>query len=191
MLFFGAVLQPLARFLTLLFRETYKLGPHRLTSSVFFRYYEPQWFQIAKTRHKISFIDVISRVFPSEFQQIYIYFRSGGFRLPLKICQIVTGLSISRFFFILFLAGFWSLAQLCERPTDEQRFAQCTLVHSIGSSSVHCQCTTRQPQYGVHCTVQITVHTVREYSGSRHCGSKWPKPAKNKFTWCDFTNFSK
>ena len=24
-----------------------------------------------------------------------------------------------------------------------------------------------------------------------HSGFKWIKPAKNKFTWCDFTNFSK
>ena len=23
-----------------------------------------------------------------------------------------------------------------------------------------------------------------------HCSSKWLKPAKNKLTWCDFTNFS-
>ena len=36
----AAARQALARFLTLLFRETYKLGPHRLTSSMFFRYYE-------------------------------------------------------------------------------------------------------------------------------------------------------
>ena len=37
-----------------------------------------QWFLMAKIRHKISSFDVISRVFPSKFQQIYNYFRFRG-----------------------------------------------------------------------------------------------------------------
>ena len=40
--------------------------------------YSTQWLQIAKTHHKIISFDVISRVFPSNFQQIYNYFRFRG-----------------------------------------------------------------------------------------------------------------
>ena len=36
--------------------------------------YSAQWFHIVKTRHKISSLVVISRVFPNKFLQIYIYF---------------------------------------------------------------------------------------------------------------------
>ena len=32
--------------------------------------------------------------------------------------------------------------------------------------------------------------TVRITASSMHSGSKWLKPAKNDFTWCDFTNYS-
>ena len=32
--------------------------------------------------------------------------------------------------------------------------------------------------------------TVRVTASSMHSGSKWLKPAKNDFTWCDFTNYS-
>ena len=65
-------------------------------------YYVAQWFQILKTSHKISSFDVISRVFPSKFQQIYIYFHIWRMGSLLKVCQTVTGismvLSISRIF---------------------------------------------------------------------------------------------
>ena len=66
------------------------------------RRHSSQRLQIAKTRQKISSLDVISRVFPSKFQQIYIYFRFRRVSFILKICQTVAdlkyGLSISRIF---------------------------------------------------------------------------------------------
>ena len=57
-----------------------------------------QWFQIAKTRHTISSLDVISRVFPSKFQQIYICFLFRGWVLYSKFVKTVTGVSIVRQF---------------------------------------------------------------------------------------------
>ena len=70
-----------------------------------------QWFHIAKTRHKINSLDVISRVFPNKLLQIYVYFRFWRMSFTLKNCQTVAGISmygssISRFFLIYFLAGF-------------------------------------------------------------------------------------
>jgi hypothetical protein len=53
----------------------------------------PQSFQLAKTHHKISLLDVISRVFPSKFHQIHIYFRFPRMKFTLKSCQIVAGIS--------------------------------------------------------------------------------------------------
>ena len=58
------------------------------------RHHSSQRLQIAKTRQKISSLDVISRVFPSKFQQIYIYFRFRRVSFILKICQTVADLSM-------------------------------------------------------------------------------------------------
>ena len=58
------------------------------------RHHSSQRLQIAKTRHKISSLDVISRVFPSRFQQIYIYFRFRRASFILKICQTVADISM-------------------------------------------------------------------------------------------------
>ena len=58
------------------------------------RHHSSQRLQIAKTRHKISSLDVISRVFPSRFQQVYIYFRFRWTSFILKICQTVADLSM-------------------------------------------------------------------------------------------------
>ena len=55
----------------------------------------PQCFQIAKPRHKIS---VISRVFPSRFKQVYIYFRFRVMSFSTKICQTVVAISSVRQF---------------------------------------------------------------------------------------------
>ena len=62
-----------------------------------------QWFQTTKTRHKMSSLDVISRVFPSRYQQNHIYFCFREMSFILKICQTVAGLSIVRQF------HFWNL----------------------------------------------------------------------------------
>ena len=68
----------------------------------------PQWFQITKTCHKISCINVISRVFPSKFHQIDIYFRFPRLSFTLKSCQNSCrhkyALSISRIFYE---SNFW------------------------------------------------------------------------------------
>ena len=72
-----------------------------------------QWFQIVKTRHKISPFNVISRVFPNNFQQIYNYFRFRGMSFILKTCQIVAGASmIHQFheFFEFIFGGFLNTA---------------------------------------------------------------------------------
>ena len=66
-----------------------------------------QWFQIAKTRHKISSIDVISRVFPSKFQQIHIYFHFRGIRFTLRNCQTVAGISTVCQFHDFLKSNFW------------------------------------------------------------------------------------
>ena len=55
-----------------------------------------QRFQIFKTCHKIISFDVISRVFPSKFQQTYNYFRFQGMSFILKTCRIVAGASMIR-----------------------------------------------------------------------------------------------
>ena len=54
------------------------------------------WLQIVKTRHKMITFDVISRVFPIEFQQIYNCFCFRGMSFTLKTCQIVAGASMIR-----------------------------------------------------------------------------------------------
>ena len=61
-----------------------------------------QWSQIAKPRHKISSIDVISRVFPSKFQQIHIYFHFRGIRFTLRNCQTVAGIIVRSVNFTIF-----------------------------------------------------------------------------------------
>ena len=67
------------------------------------RRHSSQRLQVAKTRHKISSLDVISLVFPGRFQQIYIYFRFRRISFILKICQTVAGLSMVRQFHDFFI----------------------------------------------------------------------------------------
>ena len=73
-----------------------------------------QWFQVVKSRHKLSSFDVISRVFSSKFQQIYNYFCFLGMSFILKPCQIVAGASMihqfQEFFWFIFGGVFeiWS-----------------------------------------------------------------------------------
>ena len=42
----------------------------------------------------------------------------------------------------------------------------------------------------LHAAALAWIQAISLYT-TRHCGFKWIKPAKNKFTWCHFTNFSK
>jgi len=57
---------------------------------------------------KIRSFDVISRVFPSKFQQIHIITVSGHcMRLVLKICQTVAGMSKTSPFHEFFGSNFW------------------------------------------------------------------------------------
>ena len=67
-----------------------------LTGSVthFLSHTASQWFQMAKTRHNISSFDVVSRVFPSKYQQIYNYFCFRGMSFILKTCRIIAGASM-------------------------------------------------------------------------------------------------
>jgi hypothetical protein len=60
-----------------------------------------------KTRQKMSSLDVISRVFPSRFQQNLIYFRFWGMSFILIICQTVAGISVVRQFHDFFKSNFW------------------------------------------------------------------------------------
>jgi hypothetical protein len=66
-----------------------------------------QWFQMVKTRHKISSFDVISRFFQSNFLQIYITSVFSCLRFTFKICQIVAGTSMIRQFNEFFKFYFW------------------------------------------------------------------------------------
>ena len=56
---------------------------------------------------------MISRIFPSKFQQIPIISVSGLCILHLHIQYLPNYQSIPHFFSITFLAGFYNLAQLC------------------------------------------------------------------------------
>jgi len=57
---------------------------------------------------KIRSFDVISRVFPSKFQQIHIISVSGHCMcLVLKICQTVAGISKTSAFHEFFGSNFW------------------------------------------------------------------------------------
>ena len=69
----------------------------------------PQWFQITKTCHKISCINVISRVFPSKFHQIDMYFRFPRMSYTQKSRQIVAGISTVRQFHEFFKSNFWQV----------------------------------------------------------------------------------
>ena len=71
------------------------------------RRYGTQWFQSVKIRHKIISFDVVSRVFPSKYQQIYNYFRFRGMSFILKTCRIVAGASMIRWFHEFFRFYFW------------------------------------------------------------------------------------
>jgi hypothetical protein len=58
-----------------------------------------QWFHTAETRRKCNLLDVISRVFPSNFQQIHIVsVWSHCILYIFKTCQIITGTSMIRQF---------------------------------------------------------------------------------------------
>ena len=72
-----------------------------------------KWFHIDKNPPKISSHDVISRIFPSKFQQIPIISVSGLCILLLHIQYLPNYQSIPQFFSIKFSAGFFNLTQLC------------------------------------------------------------------------------
>ena len=75
-----------------------------------------QWFQIAKTRHKISSLDVISRAFPSKFTSISVSGNNHYTQNLSNYCRHNYGPSISRILLISFSAGFWLSALLCPSP---------------------------------------------------------------------------
>ena len=84
-----------------------------------------QWFQIVKSRHKISSFDVISQVFPSKFQQICNYFCFQGMRFILvKLLQAQVWSVNFTNFHNLFLAGFCNLVQLCGGTAARPDFAR-------------------------------------------------------------------
>ena len=67
----------------------------------------------------ISF-DVISRVFPSNFQQIYNYFRFRGMTFILKTCRIIAGACKIHQFHEFFEIYFWRVFAIwssCVAPT--------------------------------------------------------------------------
>ena len=74
-----------------------------------------QWFQMAKIRHKIKLLVVISQTFPSKFQLISTISVSGDcVHLTFKTCKIVAWLNMTcqfHKFLNYFLADFFNLAR--------------------------------------------------------------------------------
>ena len=102
-----------------------------------------QWFQMAKTSHKISSFDMVSQVFPNKFQQIYNYFRFWGMSQNLSNRYSPKyDPSISRIFKILFLADFCNLEPLCNRARAKKNFFAASAALSI----------TDRQRYNLHST---------------------------------------
>ena len=81
----------------------------------------PHWFQIAKSCHKISSINVISRVFSSKFHQIDMYFRFPRMSFTLKSGKIVAGISTVRQFHEFFKSNFRRVFVLWPNCTVAQK----------------------------------------------------------------------
>ena len=66
-----------------------------------------QWFQMSKTRQKISSPELISWVFQCKILHIHITSVSGCLSLTFKICQTVAGKSMIPQFHKFFKSHFW------------------------------------------------------------------------------------
>ena len=82
---------------------------------------DAQWFQMSKIRQNISSPKVTSLVFPWKFRQIHITSVSGCLHIQnlSNRCRHKYDSSISRTFWISFLAGFCNMTQLCDEGEEE------------------------------------------------------------------------
>ena len=82
---------------------------------------DAQWFKMSKIRQNISSPKVTSLVFPWKFRQIHITSVSGCLHIQnlSNRCRHKYDSSISRTFWISFLAGFCNMTQLCDEGEEE------------------------------------------------------------------------
>ena len=90
---------------------------------------------IAKSCHKISSINVISRVFLSKFHQIDMYFHFPRMSFTLKSCKIVAGISTVRQFHKFFKSNFWQVFDIRPYCVAQQQSTATTHTALWSSSS--------------------------------------------------------